>query len=84
MMNDQGNQGTPFSPPLAEEGGELFSRRHTARRFLWIGVALGLALALVLSGWAGFLNMRFTIQPLRADANTLYLANWSKDLDNWS
>jgi hypothetical protein len=81
-MNEYGDQVTRSTPNLAEEKDRETSRQKTSRRFLWRAGAIGISVVLIVSIWIGFLNTR--CQPLRADANTLYLANWSKNLDHWS
>jgi hypothetical protein len=58
---------------------------------LIVGVTLGsviiLLLGLCITTYfyrSGFASGSDSLQTLRADANTLYLANWSRDLDHWS
>lgn len=83
-MRDQGQQGTPITPGHGDERDEVYRGRHFARRWLWAGIVFGLIVAVLLGGWAVFLNTTSALQPLRMDAHTLYLADWSKDTGGWS
>ncbi len=82
-MNKQEEQMYPFSAPLAEERASGPRSQNAAKRLLWAVLAITVATAVELGGWL-WLATRYSVQPLRADANTLYLADWSKDINGWT
>ena len=78
------SQTQPFLHHVIEERNKRTQEQKKSRRFLWGGLAFGAVVMVVLSTFVLYVYDRFNPQPLRADTNTLYLADWSKGFDGWS
>jgi|ERR1051326_2460530 hypothetical protein len=83
-MNTEGTGETFFTSPHAEAGARQAVGRKREWYLLLIVLALIIALTAVLCMGTGFVQYFFSRQPLGADANTLYMADWSKGLGDWS
>jgi hypothetical protein len=65
----------------------LEARRSWSKQWFFVSMVALVAIVLMLTlGGYFFVNYLPGLdnQPLRADAQTLYMADWSKDLDSWS
>ncbi len=83
-MNDQQEQMPPLAAQQARTRAGRVTRRDCGLCLLWMGIALLVITACPLGGWFLWQFVTgYTVHPLSADANTLYLADWSKDLDSW-
>jgi hypothetical protein len=79
MSNLVEEQVSLFPAPLAEKPG-----KKRKLQFFWIGLVLAMVLSIAPCVTTFLFTFWHPILPLSADANTLYLADWSKDMDGWT
>jgi hypothetical protein len=87
-VSENNNQVKPLAPDLQPTQDEEFWKSKKLRRTRLSIVLIGIVILILVS--VGFVvssdlaQGQNALASLSADSNTLYLANWSKGLDNWS